>query len=159
MFLLLSCKDFLYILDFDYLPDMWFRNRLPLIVSLIFSWAVLNLFNKMLMSLCTKVYIVAQLVKSLPACGRPGFDSWVGKIPWRREWLPTPVFWPGEFQRLYSPWGRTKSQTWLSSFHFHLWVFVQNNVMPPVLIFFFLIGLQSLLRFHINFKIVFFYFC
>ena len=21
----------------------------------------------------------------------------VGKIPWRREWLPTPVFWSGEF--------------------------------------------------------------
>ena len=34
--------------------------------------------------------------------GRPGFDSWVGKIPWRRERLPTPVFWPGEFHRLYS---------------------------------------------------------
>ena len=30
----------------------------------------------------------------------PGF----GKIPWRR--LPTPVFWPGEFHALYSPWGR-----------------------------------------------------
>ena len=29
-------------------------------------------------------------------CGRPGFDSWVGKIPWRRERLPTPVLWPGE---------------------------------------------------------------
>ena len=28
---------------------------------------------------------------------RPGFDLWVGKIPWRREWLPTPVFFPGEF--------------------------------------------------------------
>ena len=26
-----------------------------------------------------------------------------GKIPWRR--LPTPVFWPGEFHGLYSPWG------------------------------------------------------
>ena len=26
------------------------------------------------------------------------FDPWVGKIPWRREWLCTPVFWPGEFQ-------------------------------------------------------------
>ena len=38
--------------------------------------------------------------------GRPGFDSWVGKIPWRRERLPTPVFWPGEFHGLYSPWGR-----------------------------------------------------
>jgi len=30
-------------------------------------------------------------------CRRPGFDPWVGKIPWRRERLPTPVFWPGEF--------------------------------------------------------------
>ena len=37
-------------------------------------------------------------------CGRPGFDPWVGKIPWRRERLPTPGFWPGEFHGLYSPW-------------------------------------------------------
>ena len=28
------------------------------------------------------------------------------KIPWRRERLPTPVFWPGEFHGLYSPWDR-----------------------------------------------------
>ena len=28
---------------------------------------------------------------------RCGFDPWVGKIPWRREWQPTPVFFPGEF--------------------------------------------------------------
>ena len=33
-------------------------------------------------------------------CGRPGFDPWVGKIPWRRERLPTPVLWPGEFHGL-----------------------------------------------------------
>ena len=33
--------------------------------------------------------------------GRPGFDPWVGKIPWRRERLPTPVFWPREFHGLY----------------------------------------------------------
>ena len=33
--------------------------------------------------------------------GDPGFDPWVGKIPWRRERLPTPVFWPGEFHGLY----------------------------------------------------------
>ena len=32
-------------------------------------------------------------------CKRPGFDPWVGKIPWRRVWQPTPVFLPGE-----SPW-------------------------------------------------------
>ena len=28
---------------------------------------------------------------------RYGFDLWVGKIPWRRAWPPTPVFLPGEF--------------------------------------------------------------
>ena len=33
-------------------------------------------------------------------CGRPGFDPWVGNIPWRKEQLPTPVFWPGEFHAL-----------------------------------------------------------
>ena len=31
----------------------------------------------------------------------PGFDPWVGEIPWRREMLPTPVFWPEEFHGLY----------------------------------------------------------
>jgi len=45
---------------------------------------------------------------------RPGFDFWVGKVLWRREWLPTPVFLPGEFhgQRSlvdYSPWGHKES--------------------------------------------------
>ena len=53
--------------------------------------------------------LVAQLVKNPPACGRPGFDPWVGKIPWRRERLPTPVFWRREFHVLYSPWGRKES--------------------------------------------------
>ena len=50
------------------------------------------------------------MVKNLPTMRRPRFDPWVGKIPWRREWLPTPVFLPGEFHRQrslagYSPWG------------------------------------------------------
>ena len=27
---------------------------------------------------------------------RCGFNPWVRKIPWRRVWQPTPVFWPGE---------------------------------------------------------------
>ena len=50
-------------------------------------------------------------------CWRPGFDSWVGKIPWRRKWKSTPVFLPGKFhgQRSlvdYSPWGR-KNRTQL----------------------------------------------
>ena len=29
-------------------------------------------------------------------CRRPGFDPWVGKIPWRRKWQPTPVSLPGK---------------------------------------------------------------
>ena len=40
--------------------------------------------------------LVAHMVKNLPAVQRPGFDSWVGKIPWGREWQPTPVFLPGD---------------------------------------------------------------
>ena len=29
-------------------------------------------------------------------CRRYRLDPWVRKIPWRREWIPTPVFLPGE---------------------------------------------------------------
>ena len=54
--------------------------------------------------------LVAQLVKNPPQCGRPVFDPWVGKIPWRRERLPTPVFWPGEFMD-YVVHGVAKSWT------------------------------------------------
>ena len=44
-------------------------------------------------------------------CGRAGFNPWVGKIPWRRKWQPTPVLLPGESHGGrsligYSPWGR-----------------------------------------------------
>ena len=28
---------------------------------------------------------------------RSGFDPWVGKVPWRRKWQPTPIFLPREF--------------------------------------------------------------
>ena len=40
---------------------------------------------------------------------RYGFNPWVRKMPWRRAWQPTPVFWPGEFYGLYSPWGVKQS--------------------------------------------------
>ena len=47
---------------------------------------------------------------------RPRFDLWLGKIPWRKAWQPTPVLLPGEphGQRSlagYSPWGREESDT------------------------------------------------
>ena len=34
-------------------------------------------------------------------CRRPGFSPWVGKTPWRRERLFTPVLWPGEFHGFF----------------------------------------------------------
>ena len=43
-------------------------------------------------------------------CNAGGFDPWVRKIPWRRKWQSTPVFFPEKShgQRSlagYSPWG------------------------------------------------------
>ena len=38
-------------------------------------------------------------------CKRHGFDPWVGKIPWRREWQPTSLFLPGETHRQRNPVG------------------------------------------------------
>ena len=63
---------------------------------------------------------VAVVVKNPPASAgdfkRHRFYSWVGKIRWRRAWLPIPVFLPGGShgqRRLvdYSPWGRRESDT------------------------------------------------
>ena len=44
------------------------------------------------------------------------FDTWIGKIPWKRKWQPTPVFLSGKShgQRSlagYSPWGHKDSNT------------------------------------------------
>ena len=56
------------------------------------------------------------MVRICPQYRRPGFDPRVAKIPWRREWQPTAVFFLGEShgQRNlagYSPWGCKESDT------------------------------------------------
>ena len=54
-------------------------------------------------------------------CGRPVFDRWVRKIPWRRKWQPTPVFLPGKshgWRSLigYSPRSRVRvGHDWVTS--------------------------------------------
>ena len=53
-------------------------------------------------------------------CRRPGFDPWVGKIPQRRKWQPTPVFLPEKCHGQRGAWwaavhGVAKSQTQLSN--------------------------------------------
>ena len=64
--------------------------------------------------------LVAQMVKVCLQRERPGFNPWVGKIPWRRKWQPTRVFLPGEskgWRNLagYSPWGHKESHNWATS--------------------------------------------
>ena len=54
-----------------------------------------------------------ELVVKNCQCRRPkrhSFSPWVGRIPWRRKWQPTPVFLPGKSHGQkslagYSPWG------------------------------------------------------
>ena len=60
-----------------------------IVYSLQYSWASL----------------VAQLVNNPPAIQETWTGSLARKIPWRREKLPTPVFWPREFHGLCSSWG------------------------------------------------------
>ena len=62
-------------------------------------------------------------VKEHKRCRRYRFSLWGGQIPQRKEWLPTPVFSPGEShgQRSlmgYSPWGRIE-WTWLKGLSTH----------------------------------------
>ena len=79
-----------------------------------------------------------------PACQcrrrkRHGFDPWVGKIPWRRAWKPTPVLFPGKShgQRSLagcSPWGCEESDTTDTTerlhFHFSLSCIGEGNGNP-----------------------------
>ena len=55
--------------------------------------------------------LIAQLVKNPPAMQK----TWVQFLGWEdpleKEKLSTPVFWPGEFHGLRSPWGRKESDT------------------------------------------------
>ena len=66
-------------------------------------------FNKYLICICFSAGLYARLQEDSRAkidhtlspwnCILGQLVSWVGKIPWRRKWQPTPVFLPGE-----SPW-------------------------------------------------------
>ena len=72
-----------------------------------------NKYTHIYVYICIHIWasLVAQMVKICLQCWTPGFDPWVRKIPWRREWLPIPVLLPGEFHRQrslagYRPRGR-----------------------------------------------------
>ena len=56
--------------------------------------------------------------------GDLGLIPGLGRSPEEGKGYPTPVFWPGEFHGLYSPWV-TMSRTRLSDFHFHFTTFIR----------------------------------
>ena len=70
------------------------------------------------------LFLVAQMVKNPPAMQETRVQSLSQNHPWRREWLPSPVFLPGESrgQRSltgYSPWGCKESDTTEATEHTH----------------------------------------
>ena len=72
-----------------------------------------TLLNSLISSSNVLASLVAQRLKRLPGMW---FDPWLGKIPWRRKWQPTPVLLPGESHGGrslvgYIPWGHKQSDT------------------------------------------------
>ena len=64
-------------------------------------------------------------------CRRHEFNPWVGNIPWRRAWQPTPVFLPGKSHGQgslagYSPWGHRESDTTEQlNAYTHMYIFIE----------------------------------
>jgi len=87
-------------------------------------------------------------------CGRPRFDPWVGEIPWRRKWQPTPVFWPGKshgWRSLagYSPCGHKESDT-TERLHLHFlfftdYILLKHTKITCYLILLFILTFQSII--------------
>ena len=75
--------------------------------------------DKVRLSCYNGVFQVVLVVKNLPTKARDmrlRFDPWVGKIPWRMAWQPTPVVLPGESHghrslEGYRPQGHKESNT------------------------------------------------
>ena len=59
------------------------------------------------------------LYQNMNAGGRPAFSLWVGKILWRKERLPTPIFLSKKSHEVH---GFAKSRTWLTDFHTDGWL-------------------------------------
>ena len=63
------------------------------------------------------MYKMFEAVKNLLAMRKTGFNPWIGKIPWRREWQSTVIFLPGEFRehRLQSMGSQRVRQDWATN--------------------------------------------
>ena len=83
-----------------------------------------------------KASLVIQMVKNTPTMQETQLQSRVQEDPWRRDWLPTPVFLLGEFhgQRslvAYSPQGRRVRDNWVTNtFTFTLSPYFETQTLP-----------------------------
>ena len=64
-------------------------------------------------SVFTHVSVLPRWLSKESTCNRrPSFHPWVRKVPWRRQWQPTPVFLPGESHGQRSLVGHSPGVTW-----------------------------------------------
>ena len=118
------------ILDF---PVSWIMRNTNLLFNPSSQWDFCYSSPNWLWQYLT-YYLLVFLCSVCLQCGRPGFDPWVGKIPWRRKWQPTPVFLPGKFHGWrslvgYSPWGRRVGQDSATSLLSPRWLSILNRAM------------------------------
>ena len=103
-------------------PNTWWHSLAKLLCQILYTEHDINVEGKSDIKIRVNyfyIYFPGGAGGKKPACQcrrckRPGFNSWVGKIPWRRKWQPTPVFLPGESHGQkclagYSPWGPKES--------------------------------------------------
>ena len=79
------------------MPDtyLFWASRWNFLVSLVISPLLktqIRIWQRMDTCICIWASLIAQLVKNPPAMKGTPLDSWVGKICWKRDRLPTPVF-------------------------------------------------------------------
>ena len=103
-------------------PDYWTTRDVPESIffqSLFPMWVITEywvdfpvLYSKFLSVIWA--YLRAQLVQN-PSAMQETLVHFLGREdPLEKGRLPTPVFWPGEFHGLYSPWGRRVGHHWVT---------------------------------------------
>ena len=62
-------------------------------------------------------------------CRRGGFDPWIGKIPLRRKWQPTPVFLPGKShgQRSLAGYSQGVGKNWIQQSESQIYILLKKN--------------------------------
>ena len=115
--------------------ELYFTSRSFLTKSTQYPLPRVNLFHLLLITLSL---ILLQLCFFYLGLKRPRFNSWVGKIPWRREWSLTPVFLPREFHGQknlvgYRTWCCKKPDTTEQLTHTHTHTHIHTHPHPYTL--------------------------